>query len=137
MPDKKDFKLKPRQTVNIESRSEETIARFSKWVHNQSNVSSSILSLVEHCIDRFGYVDVLEYEIAKKLYTEQLYFSDESSTYQKNIPVKNEIEESVIEPNSSEIKKVETESITEEKNEKNIGNTNKESFSNSINLKSF
>ncbi|MGG3641472.1 hypothetical protein ABES38_08840 [Bacillus gobiensis] len=73
-----ELKLKGKFLINIESRTDEKKRKFTRWLQAQSNPQNSFLSLIEHCIDRFGYVDVTDHEIAKKLYTELLYFNNES-----------------------------------------------------------
>lgn len=81
-----ELKLKGKFLINIESRTEEKKLKFTKWLNAQSNPQNSFLSLIEHCIDRFGYVDVTDHEIAKKLHTEILYFNNNEMT-QTNVEV--------------------------------------------------
>lgn len=138
MSGKKEFKLKPRQSVNIESRSEEAIARFSKWVHEQNNFSSSILSLVEHCIDRFGYEDVLQHDIAKKLHKEQLYFSNkEIAPQQTYTQVEKENKESFLNSDEPQVEELEAMDSVTEKKKNNSDTKNEKTTSNNINLKNF
>lgn len=70
-------KIREQLLINIKSRSDEKKIKFTKWCNAQSNVQNSILSLIEHSIDRFGYADITDHEIAKKLYMEILYFNKE------------------------------------------------------------
>lgn len=72
-----DGKLKETFLINFKSRNDEKKLKFTKWLAAQSNPQSSFLSLIEHCIDRFGYEDVTDHEIAKKLHTEILYFNNQ------------------------------------------------------------
>ncbi|MED4057217.1 hypothetical protein ACQRXC_28890 (plasmid) [Niallia taxi] len=72
-----EIKLKETFLINIKSRNDEKKLKFSKWLQAQSNPQNSFLSLIEHCIDRFGYEDVTDHEIAKKLHTEILYFNNQ------------------------------------------------------------
>jgi len=67
-------KLKTSVLLKYTSRPEEKILKFSKFYHAQSNFQNSVLSMVEHMIDRFGYVDICDHEISKKLHTEMLQF---------------------------------------------------------------
>jgi hypothetical protein len=70
-----ELKIKEQFLINIKSRNDEKKYKFTKWLNAQSNPQNSFLSLIEHCIDRFGYEDVTDHEIAKKLHTEILYFN--------------------------------------------------------------
>ncbi|WP_121606015.1 hypothetical protein [Virgibacillus sp. Bac332] len=70
-------KVKSRYLINIDSRADEQKRKFTKWIAAQRNPQNSFLSLIEHCIDRFGYEDVTDHNIAKKLHTEILYFNNE------------------------------------------------------------
>ncbi|MGM0941303.1 MAG: hypothetical protein ACQEWU_10120 [Bacillota bacterium] len=71
------LKIKSKFLINIDSRTEEKKKKFTEWLAVQRNPQNSFLSLIEHCIDRFGYEDVTDHEIAKKLHTEILYFNNE------------------------------------------------------------
>jgi hypothetical protein len=70
-----DNDLKEKALLNYAARPHETKVKFSEWCNAQHNLQNSFLSLVEHMIDRFGYVDVCDHDIAKKLHTEILYFN--------------------------------------------------------------
>ncbi|WP_368298890.1 hypothetical protein [Cytobacillus firmus] len=70
-----ELKIKEQFLINIKSRNDEKKYKFTKWLNAQSNPQNSFLSLIEHCIDRFGYEDVTDHEIAKKLHTEILYYN--------------------------------------------------------------
>lgn len=72
----KDMKIKDKFPINLSSRSEEKRIKFTKWLNAQSNAQNSFLALVEHMVDRFGFADVTEHEIAKKLFTEKLEFEN-------------------------------------------------------------
>lgn len=74
---KEELKIKEQFLINIKSRNDEKKLKFTQWLNAQSNPQNSFLSLIEHCIDRFGYVDVTDHEIAKKLHTEILYFNSQ------------------------------------------------------------
>ena len=65
-----EMKIKEQFLINIKSRNDEKKYKFTKWLNAQSNPQNSFLSLIEHCIDRFGYEDVTDHGIAKKLHTE-------------------------------------------------------------------
>ena len=54
------------------NRSQETKEKFSNWIEAQSNAQNSILALISHVVDRFGYVDIMDHEIAKKMYADIL-----------------------------------------------------------------
>lgn len=72
-----EIPLKTQVGLKFNSRSHDKIVKFSKWYHAQSNAQNSFFSMVEHMIDRFGYVDICDHEIAKKLHTEMLHFVNE------------------------------------------------------------
>lgn len=74
-----ELKIKEQFLINIKSRNDEKKYKFTKWLNAQSNPQNSFLSLIEHCIDRFGYEDVTDHEIAKKLHTEILYFNSQDN----------------------------------------------------------
>ncbi|MGG1021104.1 hypothetical protein G3M81_23070 [Bacillus paralicheniformis] len=67
--------------LNIKHKKEEQKEKIAKWCENQSNKTNSILSLIEHAIDRFGNEDVMNHEIARKLYMERLYFDEKDRAY--------------------------------------------------------
>jgi len=57
--------------VKLDKRSQQTQERISKWVEAQSNYSSSIITIIEYMINRFGYVDVTDFDIIKTLSNEK------------------------------------------------------------------
>lgn len=71
-------KIREKFLINLSSRNPDSIAKFSKWLDSQTNPQSSFLALIEHSIDRFGYADVMDHDIAKKMHTEYLYFNNEN-----------------------------------------------------------
>lgn len=73
-------KIREKFLINLSSRNPDSIAKFSKWLDSQTNPQSSFLALIEHSIDRFGYADVMDHEIAKKMHTEYLYFNNDNIT---------------------------------------------------------
>ena len=85
----KELKIKESFLLKISSRNDAQKIKFTKWINAQSNPQSSFLSLINHMIDRFGYEDVTDHEIAKKLYSEMLHYSehDESPSHQLQAPV--------------------------------------------------
>lgn len=87
---KDEIKIKGKFLINIESRTEEKKLKFTKWLNAQSNPQNSFLSLIEHCIDRFGYEDVMDHEVARKLYTELLYFNNKEVLKPKDVTVVND-----------------------------------------------
>lgn len=74
----KEKKVRESYLIKPGSRSEETKQKFSAWIDAQSNAQNSILSLILHSIDRFGYEDVMEHDIARKMYLERLHFEGEN-----------------------------------------------------------
>ncbi|KGX85202.1 hypothetical protein [Pontibacillus litoralis] len=69
-------KLREKFLMNISSKSEVKKEKFTRWIDAQSNAQNSIFSLIEHSIDRYGYEDITDHEIAKKLHTEMLYYNN-------------------------------------------------------------
>lgn len=114
-----EMKIKEQFLINIKSRNDEKKYKFTKWLNAQSNPQNSFLSLIEHCIDRFGYEDVTDHEIAKKLHTEILYYNSneeiqlpEISTATNHINKKNSTE---LEPPKMKQKPAAKEKVIEEK----------------------
>ncbi|PTY92338.1 hypothetical protein [Heyndrickxia sporothermodurans] len=114
-----EMKIKEQFLINIKSRNDEKKYKFTKWLNAQSNPQNSFLSLIEHCIDRFGYEDVTDHEIAKKLHTEILYYNSneeiqlpEISTATNHINMKNSAE---LEPPKMKQKPASKEKVIEEK----------------------
>ncbi|MCM3603142.1 hypothetical protein M3175_20595 [Robertmurraya korlensis] len=100
-------KIKGKFLINIESRTDEKKIKFTKWLNAQTNPQNSFLSLIEHCIDRFGYEDVTDHEIAKRLHTEILYFNnnDVPQTNIKMVEANNLKMDNEVEKEKIEIKK--------------------------------
>ncbi|MCM3227565.1 hypothetical protein [Terribacillus saccharophilus] len=63
---------------NYTKRPPEQKERINAWFDAQYNKVSSIISLIDHCIERFGYEDVTSHEIQQRLFKERLYFDDEN-----------------------------------------------------------
>ncbi|MEK6189799.1 MAG: hypothetical protein N2A99_02280 [Carnobacterium alterfunditum] len=72
-----NLKLKNTFLIKITNRSDEKKMKFTKWVNAQNNAQNSFMTLIEHMIDRYGYEDITDHEIARKLYKEQLHFNGE------------------------------------------------------------
>lgn len=71
-------KIRESFLIKLQAKSPETKKKFSKWLDAQSNGQNSLLSLIEHSIDRFGFADIMDHEISKKMYTENLYYNNSS-----------------------------------------------------------
>lgn len=79
--------------VKLDKKDQQTQERLSRWLEAQSNYSLSIITLIENMIDRFGYVDITNHEVLKKLYTEKLYYeNDLKSPENQNIKSSNNLE---------------------------------------------
>lgn len=83
-------KIRKTFPINLSSRSEEKQLKFTDWINAQSNAQNSILSLIEHSIDRFGYVDVTDHDVAKKLYTEILTFNNQTAAKVEQAVISND-----------------------------------------------
>jgi hypothetical protein len=44
--------------------------KINEWADNQHSIQDSLTSLVKHYIERFGSLNVLEYEVQKQLYAD-------------------------------------------------------------------
>lgn len=66
-------KIRQQFPINLEKRNDTTKVKINKWLDAQSNYSASVISIIEHMIERFGYVDVTDREISRKLYEEILH----------------------------------------------------------------
>lgn len=42
--------------------------KINKWLDSQRSIQDSISNIVLHMIDRYGYVNITDYEIQKQLY---------------------------------------------------------------------
>lgn len=120
----KDFVLKDQVSLKFTSRPHETKVKFSKWYAAQNNVQNSMLSIVEHMIDRFGNVDVCDHEIAKKLYTEMIHFNGNSVSLEthKEVPIIDSFEP----VKSIEAGEILTQTKTSNANIKSIDNQNEQ-----------
>ena len=58
--------------IKLDNRTEATQQRISNWLDQQGNATASVLSIIEHMIERFGYVDMMDHEISKILFSELL-----------------------------------------------------------------
>ena len=67
--------------INYKSKSEDTKVKIGEWLSNQKNQSNSILTLIEHAIDRFGNVDIMNHEVSRRLYLERLYFDENNGSF--------------------------------------------------------
>lgn len=74
----KDLKVKESFLIKINSRNENQKITFTRWINAQNKPQDSLLAIINHMVDRFGYVDVMDHEISKKLYTEMLHFDNSS-----------------------------------------------------------
>lgn len=71
--------------LNFKNKSEEKKQKIYAWLQCQENQTNSILSLIEHAIDRFGYKDIMDHSISKKLYTEMLVFNEDGNAFSLNL----------------------------------------------------
>lgn len=76
-----DNKIKGTIYLNFKNKSEEKKKKINDWLQNQENQTNSILSLIEHAIDRFGNSDIMDHSISKKMHTELLYFSEDGNAF--------------------------------------------------------
>lgn len=76
------IKIKNQFLINLGSRPDDKKVKFTKWINAQSNAQNSFLALIEHMIDRFGYEDITDHEVSRKLFSERLHFNNT-----ENIPV--------------------------------------------------
>jgi hypothetical protein len=108
-----EMKIKDKFLINIASRTDEKKIKFTKWLNAQTNPQNSFLSIIEHCIDRFGYEDVTDHDIAKRLHTEILYFNHNEVATAKpkmienqNFQVNKDVAEDKIEVKKEQVNKV-------------------------------
>lgn len=76
-----DTKVKETMYLNFKNKKEEKKKKITDWVNSQDNVTNSILSLIEHSIDRFGNRDIMDHDISRKLYMERLYFDENDKSF--------------------------------------------------------
>jgi hypothetical protein len=70
-----ELNLKAKMIINYENKSDELKDKILRWRRNQSNLTGNVLSLIEHAINTFGFVDLLDHEIQRRLY-QGLLFSE-------------------------------------------------------------
>lgn len=63
-------KIRKQFPINLEKRNDVTKERINKWLDAQGNYTISVVSIIEHMIDRFGYVDVMDHDVIKQLHNE-------------------------------------------------------------------
>lgn len=95
-------KIKETVYINFKSKKDEKKEKITEWLQSQDSVTNSILSLIEHAIDRFGNADIMDHDISRKLYMERLFFDendksfslfptqDDSQTINQKVPVMEE-----------------------------------------------
>lgn len=77
--------------LNFKNRKLEQKQLVNDWINAQDNVTASVLSLIQHSVDRFGFVDVLDHEISKRLFAETLMYKGDIKVESENKEVqKNE-----------------------------------------------
>lgn len=74
-----EMKLKNSFLLNMKSRNDKQKKMFTDWINAQSNPQNSFLALINHMVDRFGYADIMDHEVSKKLYREMMYFNNEET----------------------------------------------------------
>ncbi|MGG3879617.1 hypothetical protein [Bacillus smithii] len=72
--------------IGLDNLNDKKKKKINQWVDAQLNYKNSILKLIEHAIYRFGYCDVTDYEIEKRLHTEMLVFSQDGEFFPEFIP---------------------------------------------------
>ncbi|MFS0783355.1 hypothetical protein [Bacillus sp. 1P06AnD] len=65
--------------INYKNRKDSQKEKIKNWLAAQSNATQSILSLIEHSIDRYGYTDVEDHEVRRKMYLEIVTFNSSGS----------------------------------------------------------
>ncbi len=74
-------KIKETVYINFKSKKDEKKEKITEWLQSQDSVTNSILSLIEHAIDRFGNADIMDHDISRKLYMERLFFDENDKAY--------------------------------------------------------
>lgn len=67
--------------------------KLNQWLDSQKNIQDSIANIVLHMIDRFGNVNITDYEVQKQLYGKIVDVSQ---------PMEEEVKKSVNPPSSNE-----------------------------------
>jgi|SRR5699024_5501935 len=60
-------------TWRIEDHSESE--KLNKWLDQQKHIQQSIATLVLHAVDKYGYVNMTDYQMQKKLISETAYIN--------------------------------------------------------------
>lgn len=60
--------MKERKNVTWRVAEHSESKKINKWLDNQQNIQVSLANIVLHMIDRYGYVNITDYQVQKLLY---------------------------------------------------------------------
>ncbi len=60
--------MKERQNVTWRVAEQSESKNINKWLDNQQNIQVSLANIVLHMIDKFGYVNITDYQVQKQLF---------------------------------------------------------------------
>lgn len=123
-----NLEIKKQILIKLDKKEKAVQQRISRWLSAQTNYSLSIITLIENMIDRFGYSDITNHEVLKKLYTERMYYQNQLIPTEMRTPEVN----SVSLPGDSTDSVSTTNSMTHTE----FPTVPKESDSNNVNLES-
>lgn len=89
---------KPPKQILVRLEGRPNMERIYKWLEAQNNASLSTLSMINHMIDRFGYVDIMDHEVSKKLYQELLHFNAGENVSSSFVESPREVVETTLKP---------------------------------------
>lgn len=124
-------KQKQREQYNWNFK-KETNPKFYDWLNAQTNLSESLITLVLHFVDQYGIDDVTDYEVSKKmqrdLFMKEKFYQDISALLEnaninnvhqnRNVPIAEVKEQKAEKVDKNEKVKVQKESETIEKKQK-------------------
>lgn len=60
--------MKERKNVTWRVAEHSESQKINKWLDKQKNIQESIANIVLHMIDKYGYVNITDYQVQKQLY---------------------------------------------------------------------
>lgn len=60
--------MKERKNVTWRVAENSESKKINKWLDEQKNIQVSLANIVLHMIDRYGYINITDYQVQKQLY---------------------------------------------------------------------
>lgn len=76
-----ESKSRTQITWKLDRLSKKQQEQANKWADQQQNIQTSVTNIILHMIDRYGYVDFMDFDVQKDLFKES--FSPELESFPK------------------------------------------------------